>query len=346
MSGPAVSDRCRSVVTWTYDSFPVPDGSLDLRGDNSPPLETARLVLAGLNATAEQAAFYGSVAGEQPLREVVGRMLGLSAAQVVITAGGSEALHLALLCAADPGDTVIAPRPGFPGFDQLAVLAGLHVDHYDVPGPIPGVGHGQVRVICSPHNPTGVLVGGQDVRPGGGWTIWDVSHSAPLITSHPAAPAAECDIVVFSLSKLLRLPGIRIGCLASPSAALIKVVEAVKTHMSMSASQLSQQVALGVLTSPTIQAELGARKHQVDRHRLRLQTAVNRSAAFRCVEADAGTHLLVSAEREADAWAMLRAAGIVGLPGVVFGAGQSTVRLCSAQPAAVVDAAAHILEQQ
>ena len=44
--------------------------------------------------------------------------------RVILTAGGSEALHIAIMAHVSPGDEVIIPDPGFVSYDALVRLAG------------------------------------------------------------------------------------------------------------------------------------------------------------------------------------------------------------------------------
>lgn len=342
-----VSKRAAAVVSHCYDDFRVREGELDLRGDNSPPLAAVTTALArqfrALDLTG-----YGNVQGEERLRRVLGAMFNLPADNIVVTAGGSEALNLALLCSTEPGDRALLPTPAFPGFDQLAFLAALEPVHYQVPGPPPRAGDASVTVVCTPHNPTGICIQPTALRRDQRPVIWDVSHMPPFTRQLRQLTAAfgDTDIVVFSASKLLRIPGARIGMLASHNSDLIGAAVATKTHLSMSTSRLSQHLATVVLTDPATRAEILARTAVLDGYRDQLARAISTSSTLIADPATAGTHLLVRARTGGDGWALLRGAGIVGLPGPVFGAAPSTVRLCVAQPAATVRGAAMILAAQ
>lgn len=340
---PPTSRRAATTTAHSYDDFPVRAGEFDLRGDNSPPLSAVAPALRRLAVTAADISSYGSVEGEPELRTVLADLFGVSPANVVVTAGGSEALHLALTCVADPGDTVLLPRPAFPGFDELALLGGLRLSHYALPGPVPPARGAVATVVCTPHNPTGVLVRHADVPTAGrGWLIWDVSHT-PLTGEEITdlrVDLGDADIVVFSLSKLLRLPGARVGCLVALNTDLIAAIIRAKTHLSMSVSRPSQRLAVQVLTAAGTTAELADRNHILTDQRQQLLAAVDASTAFTADPAASGTHLLMHTNDGTDAWQALRRVGVVGLPGPVFGAPGTAVRLCVAQPPHVVAEAA------
>ncbi|MEU8901283.1 pyridoxal phosphate-dependent aminotransferase [Nocardia sp. NPDC048505] len=340
MSAPApISDRARKVIAYSYDQFPVAAGHLDLRADNSPPLSqefTRPVALA-----AAPAGGYGPVPGHTGLRSVLAAMFGVDRDQVLITTGASEALLLALTAVTDHGAPVAMPRPAFPGFEQLAGLLGVQVLPYAVPGATPRRGPVPV-LVCSPHNPTGVETSPGRLGDGHGWVIWDLSHmstAGPELADFTAELGAQ-DIVVFSLSKLLRLPGARVGALIATDPALLAAAARAKTHLSMSTSCLSQDLALRVLNDPTAQRELSSRAAVFAEQRVTILDAVAASPTVRAIPASAGTHVFVEHRGGHDAWEYLNAAGVVGIPGPVFNAPARFLRLCIAQPGPVIAAAA------
>jgi aspartate/methionine/tyrosine aminotransferase len=345
----SLSRRAAGLVAYSYDDFPVDAGDLDLRADTSPPLPTVDSILRRhLSVTADDLASYGPVEGEPALRQALADIFAATAEQVIVTAGGSEALFLALTCLAEPGDAVLLPRPAFPGYDQLAHLIGLHPVHYPVPGPAPATGHGAaVRVVCTPHNPTGVVtpraVSGR--RDDATWTVWDLCHM-PLTGAEVDDFRTGLDpreVLLFSLSKLLRLPGTRVGCLVAGSPDLVAAATAVKTHLSMSTSRLSQRLAAQVLASAVARRQIATRHTSLAQLREQLHAAVQESSRLTAVPARGGTHLLVHAKGDGDPWQILKDAGVVGLPGVVFNSPVPAVRLCTAQPVDVIDAAAKVV---
>jgi aspartate/methionine/tyrosine aminotransferase len=343
----SLSRHAASLVAYSYDDFPVEVGDLDLRADTSPPLTAVSSILRQLAVTTDDVASYGPVEGEPALRQALADIFCARDDQVIITAGGSEALFLTLTCLADPGDAVLLPRPAFPGYDQLAHLIGLHPEHYPVPGPAPAAGHGAaVRVVCTPHNPTGVLtprtaLGHDDAT----WTVWDLCHM-PLTGADLddfRTGLGSCEVLVFSLSKLLRLPGARVGCLVAGSPELVAAATAVKTHLSMSTSRLSQRLAGQVLASAAARRQVAARHTSLAELREHLHAAMQESTCLTAVPAPGGTHLLVHAKGGGDPWQILKDARVVGLPGAVFNSSLPAVRLCTAQPVDVIEAAAKVV---
>jgi len=92
---------------------------------------------------------------------------------VIATAGGSEALHIALEAHVDAGDEVLIPDPGFVSYDALTKLTGgepvpvplrddLTIDPAAIEAAI--TDDTVAFVVNSPGNPTGAVSSEEDVR--------------------------------------------------------------------------------------------------------------------------------------------------------------------------------------
>lgn len=340
---PATSKRAEDITAFSYADFPVGHGDLDLRGDNSAPLDVLTQLLDKPQAHPSHLADYGTVQGDEALRDAIAAVFSVPSAHIVVTNGASEALMLLMHTLADPGDTIALPQPAFPGYRQLARMTDLRAVYYDATvaptRPDPGT---RVMLVCTPHNPTGLITGRADVPgPSGAWLIWDLSHSALFddATRGFQTGLAGHEAVVFSLSKLLRLPGARVGFVVCGSLRLSARIVAAKTHLSMSTSHLSQVLARQLLASAQARHEIGERHVQMTSARDRVLAAVQQTSTFTAAAAHGGTHLLLTSRSGGDAWLRLKEAGLVGLPGCVFDASLSSVRLCTAQPPDVIDAA-------
>lgn len=117
---------------------------------------------------------YGPAQGFLELREAVARYFGhydisLCADDVLITLGGSEAIHFTFSVLADVGDEIIIPEPYYTNYNGYASFAGVRI----VPLPL-SVEDGfrlppaealeakitprtKAILLCSPNNPTGTV---------------------------------------------------------------------------------------------------------------------------------------------------------------------------------------------
>jgi aspartate aminotransferase len=117
---------------------------------------------------------YGPAQGFLELREAVARYFGhygiaLGADDVLITLGGSEAIHFTFSVVADVGDEIIIPEPYYTNYNGYASFAGVRI----VPLPL-SVEDGfrlppaealealitprtKAILLCSPNNPTGTV---------------------------------------------------------------------------------------------------------------------------------------------------------------------------------------------
>jgi len=122
---------------------------------------------------------YTSNKGTERLREAIAEKHGrdndldVDPGDIIATAGGSEALHIALEAHVDPGEEVIFPDPGFVSYDALTHIAGgtpkpvglrddLTLDPATVEDAI--TDDTAVFVVNSPANPTGAVQSPEDMR--------------------------------------------------------------------------------------------------------------------------------------------------------------------------------------
>ncbi|MES3161516.1 MAG: aminotransferase class I/II-fold pyridoxal phosphate-dependent enzyme [Halorubrum sp.] len=175
--------------------------------------------------------------GTASLREAIAEKhradqgIDLDPANVIATAGGSEALHVVFEAHVNAGDEVIVPDPGFVSYDALTKLAGgdpvpvplredLTIDPAAIEAAI--TEDTAAFVINSPGNPTGAVSTEADVREFARiadehdvvcvsdevyeYTVFEGEHHSPM-------EFAETDsvVVVNSASKLFSMTGWRLG---------------------------------------------------------------------------------------------------------------------------------------
>lgn len=160
------------------------------------------------------------------------------ASDVVVTAGGMEALVVAFLAVLAAGDEVLIPDPGSPNYALLARLLNLKAKTYPLEpkhGFVPTVDRiaGLVTprtravVVNSPSNPLGTVLSETTLREivdlaseCGLWIISDECYDAITFGIDHVTPASldpEAAILsCFTFSKTYSMTGFRVGYLAGP----------------------------------------------------------------------------------------------------------------------------------
>ncbi len=96
--------------------------------------------------------------------------------QILITAGGSEAIIFGLMSCLNPGDELIIPEPFYANYNGFAIMAGVKVvpitSHIENGFALPPISEFEKVitpktkgiVICNPNNPTGYLYSRQEME--------------------------------------------------------------------------------------------------------------------------------------------------------------------------------------
>ena len=272
------------------------------RGD--PDLPTpAHVVEAGRKALADGATHYTHPAGLPQLRAAIAAGLardhGLdyAADEIIVTAGGQEAVYLAMQAFIDPGDEVLLPAPGYTSYDHCVELAG------GVPVPVP-VGAAQdfaftadavekritpkTRMLCliNPANPTGAVTPETEVRKLAALAvkhdlivISDEIYARLVYDNHRVLSVAaipgmkERTITINGFSKTYAMTGWRIGYLAVPKA-MVPALAEIHHVLAICAPAVSQHAALAAVSGP--QDAVEAMRRTYDERRKALCAALDR----------------------------------------------------------------------
>ncbi|MFJ8077832.1 PLP-dependent aminotransferase family protein [Streptomyces sp. NPDC096176] len=271
-----------------------PPGVVEFNGGYlHPSLQPERAMAAALARAGRRPGAWGRppVDGLPELREWFARGLGdtVTAADVLITAGGQSALTTALRALAPPGAPVLVESPTYPGMLAIARAAGLR----PVPVPVDASGvrpdllaaafraTGARVFVCQPlfQNPTGaVLAPGRrtDVlriaREAGAFVVEDdfarrLVHS-DAGTLPPPLAADDHDGVVVHVSSLTKAtsPSLRVGVLAARGPVLerLRAIHVVDTFF---VPRPLQEAALELVGAPawsrhlrTVAGELKTRR--------------------------------------------------------------------------------------
>ncbi|MFQ6075631.1 MAG: pyridoxal phosphate-dependent aminotransferase, partial [Candidatus Bathyarchaeia archaeon] len=219
--------------------------------------------------------------GLPDLREAIARKLKtendvqVEASDVIVTAGATEAIFLAVMATTDPGDEVIVFEPGFGNFSGTARVASAFPVRlgYRVEDGFAKVDEAALReavtprtkamVINSPNNPTGSVFPRGELEkiaevaiPNNIAVISDevydrIVYDGVKPVSMAAIPGMEdLTITLNSFSKTYAMTGLRIGYLATPNEALMQKLMALQENVMICVSPLVQAAALTALTGP------------------------------------------------------------------------------------------------
>ncbi len=230
----------------------------------------------------------------------------VSAAQVLVTNGGKQAVYQAFATLLDPGDEVLLPAPYWTTYPEAIRLAG------GVPVEVVTTGDQGYRVTveqleaartertkvllwCSPSNPTGAVASPEEVEAVGRWAlehgIWVVAdeiyeHLTYGDARHVSMPvvvpelADQC-VVVNGVAKTYAMTGWRVGWLIGP-ADVVKAATNLQSHATSNVSNVAQVAALAAVSGDlTAVADMRA---AFDRRRQVMVSMLNAIDGVECPE--------------------------------------------------------------
>ncbi|MBN1195274.1 MAG: pyridoxal phosphate-dependent aminotransferase [Methanomicrobiaceae archaeon] len=225
---------------------------------------------AAIRAIREGKTGYTPNAGIPELRTAIADKLkrenGLSYGpdRILVSAGGSEALHLAMMALVNEGDRVLVPDPGFVSYAPLASIAGgrpigLPFDdtlHLDVEAAKERMDGARILVLNSPSNPTGMVEPESTIRALVEYAqdrhvtvISDEVYEHFIYESRhvSAARFGEDVITINATSKTYAMTGWRIGYLAAPKEYIDACIK-VHQYCQACATSIAQYAAVAAYT--------------------------------------------------------------------------------------------------
>jgi aspartate aminotransferase len=210
-----------------------------------PDIPTPEVMWEALRKDLPRTLAYSPSGGIQELREAFSRYyaghgIGLAADEILVTAGGSEAILFAIAAVADPGDELVIPEPLYANYIGFSRLLGVEVKPLTCPAEngyhLPEVQvleeaitpRTRAILLCNPGNPTGTVYEDVEIE-----RIVDLAkrHNLFLIVDEvyrefcydgrvhrsvlTLGGIEDRVILVDSISKRFSACGARIGCLAT-----------------------------------------------------------------------------------------------------------------------------------
>src|SRR5206468_7777319 len=230
----------------------------------------------------------------------------VTAANVLVTNGGKQAVYEAFATMLDPGDEVLLPAPYWTTYPEAIQLAG------GVPVPVVAdeqsgylvsaaqleaarTPRTKVLLFCSPSNPTGAVYPRGAVEEIGRWAVdnglWVLTdeiyehltygdhtfHSVPVVVPD----LRDRCVVVNGVAKTYAMTGWRVGWMIGPLD-VIKAAANLQSHSTSNVSNVAQVAAQAAVSGDlSAVAEMRA---AFDRRRMTISKLLNDIPGVSCVE--------------------------------------------------------------
>lgn len=213
----------------------------------------------------------------------------ITAAQVVVTNGGKQAVYQAFATILDPGDEVLMPTPFWTTYPEaihlaagvpIEVFAGADQNYLVTVEQLEAARTPKSKVLLfvSPSNPTGSVYSREQTEAIGRWAwengLWVITDEIYQNLTYDGLKATSITevvpelidrtILVNGVAKSYAMTGWRLGWMAGPLDAM-KAAGNLQSHLSSNVSNISQRAALAALTGP--QDEVHAMRDAFDRRR-------------------------------------------------------------------------------
>jgi aspartate aminotransferase len=340
-------------------------GAINL-GLGQPDFDTPQHIKdAAIKAINEGFTAYTVNMGIPELREALSKKfraengIDYSPAEIMVTSGASEALHLALQALCGKGDEVLVPDPGFVAYIALATLAnaepisvplgsGLKYDPEVVKGMI--TKNTKAIVLNSPSNPTGTVQTKAEVKAiaeiaddRNVTVISDEVYEHFIYDGEHVSPArfSENVITVNASSKTYAMTGWRIGYIAARPEYIEQMLK-IHQYVQACACSISQRAALAAITGP--QDSVATMRNEFMKRRDYLVSELQ-GMGLECVRPQGAFYAFPKVGDEARVVSELVKKGVIATPGTAFGPnGKGYMRLAYANSMPNIEKAVAIMK--
>lgn len=211
---------------------------------------------------------YAPPQGNKLLRERIAALHGADPDHVLVMTGASEALVALTALFAEPGASIVLPKPAYPAVPVLARAWGLQVREYELErengfaqtaAGVLGAVDSSTRAVFvnTPHNPTGSTMPAaeqhalaEELAAGGIPLIVDeVYHPLYHGAAIPSAAALPNTIVLGDFAKAMSLPGLRVGWLIDRDARRREALLDLRSYFTISGSPLTEAIGAHALAN-------------------------------------------------------------------------------------------------
>lgn len=186
--------------------------------------------------------------------------------RVVVTTGSSAGFLLAFLSAFEAGDRVALAAPGYPAYRNILTALGVEPVLLETTTAerfqptlelLRAAGNLDGLILASPSNPTGTMVGREDIETLAAW-CWEsgvrlisdeIYHGITYGSSAVTVAGIDDDaIVINSFSKYFSMTGWRLGWMVVPET-LLRPIECLTQNLFISPPSLSQYAGIAAFDS-------------------------------------------------------------------------------------------------
>ena len=301
---------------------------------------------------------YCTVVGVPALREELGRYLHrtrdlqVGAKDIVIAPGCKIALFLTMMAIVEPGDEVLYPDPGFPGYPSITAgfggkpVAYTLAEHHHFQADPEEIARKitprtKAIITCSPNNPTGTvytdavqrriaeLAVEHDLYVLSDEIYARILYNDQYISMLSYPGMSDRTVIIDGFSKSFAMTGWRLGYAVAPPH-IVEQLDLLAINTYTCVAEFTQYAAIEALrdttgATPKMVKEFAGRREQFVRE-------LNQVPGFRCPSPDGAFYAWVNIKdtgisAEEVCRIMLEEAGVAAIPGAAFGpAGQDFVR--------------------
>ncbi|HEV3366455.1 MAG TPA: pyridoxal phosphate-dependent aminotransferase [Acidimicrobiales bacterium] len=267
---------------------------------------------------------YTPTAGLPELREALAAKtrrdsgLEVTAAQILVTNGGKQAIANSFATLCDPGDEVLVPAPYWTTYPEVIALAGgvpVVISTDETSGfrvsleqlEAARTPRTKVLLFVSPSNPTGAVYPRHEIEAIGRWAVehglWVLTdeiyeHLVYGEAAHHSMPVVVPDladhcVVVNGVAKTYAMTGWRVGWMIGPTD-VVTAATNLQSQETSNVANVSQRAALAAVSGDL--AAVAEMRRAFDRRRLTIHTMLNEIEGITCILPEGAFYAFPSVE--------------------------------------------------
>ncbi|HEV3131757.1 MAG TPA: pyridoxal phosphate-dependent aminotransferase [Acidimicrobiales bacterium] len=267
---------------------------------------------------------YTPTAGLPELREALAAKtsrdsgLEVTAAQILVTNGGKQAIANSFATLCDPGDEVLVPAPYWTTYPEVIALAGgvpVVISTDETSGfrvsleqlEAARTPRTKVLLFVSPSNPTGAVYPRHEIEAIGRWAVehglWVLTdeiyeHLVYGEAAHHSMPVVVPDladhcVVVNGVAKTYAMTGWRVGWMIGPTD-VVTAATNLQSQETSNVANVSQWAALAAVSGDL--AAVAEMRRAFDRRRLTIHTMLNEIEGVTCILPEGAFYAFPSVE--------------------------------------------------